>query len=44
MLWLAYQAEAGSDAPLLYGSQPIVEMLQRYQNRFGHSGGPTGNA
>ncbi|WP_125936396.1 hypothetical protein [Streptomyces sp. WAC 06738] len=44
MLWLAYQAEAGSDGPLLYGSEPIVEMLQRYQNRFGHSGGTAESA
>lgn len=44
MLWLAYQAECGTDGPMQYGSQPVMEMLQRYQYRFGHSGWPMGNA
>ncbi|MFV0135529.1 hypothetical protein ACLGIH_20295 [Streptomyces sp. HMX87] len=39
MLWLAYQAEC-PDAPLLYGSAPVLEMLDRYRLRFGHSSGP----
>jgi len=44
MLWLAYQVEAGADGPLKYGSEPVVEMLQRYQNRFGQTGGQPGKA
>ncbi|MEU1552177.1 hypothetical protein ABZ517_05570 [Streptomyces scabiei] len=44
MLWLAYQAEAPADAPLLYGSAPVVEMLDRYRSRFDHSSGEYGNA
>lgn len=44
LLWLAYQAECAPDPPLLYGSAPVVEMLDRYQARFGRSSGPSGNA
>lgn len=44
MLWTAYQAEAGPDGPLLYGSLPVLIMLDRFRSRVGHPGGSCGNA
>lgn len=43
MLWTAYQAECAPEPPALYGSAPVLEMLDRYRIRFGHSSGWPGN-
>lgn len=44
MLWVAYQAECGPDAPVTCGTEGVMEMLHRYRQRFSHSSGSEKNA